>query len=90
LIQRGTYAEINELIRTGGADVAFVCGGAHVDGQHEFGMKLLVAPQMRGETMYFSYIIVPRDSNAQSLTNLRGKRFAFSDPLSNSGYLAPL
>jgi len=90
LIQRSTYAEVNELIRTGGADVAFVCGGAYVEGQREFGMELLAAPRVRGETTYFSYLIVPRDSEAQSLADLRGKRFAFSDPLSNSGYLAPL
>ncbi|OIO85257.1 MAG: hypothetical protein AUK01_06625 [Anaerolineae bacterium CG2_30_57_67] len=90
LIQRGTYAEVNELIRTGGADMAFVCGGAYVEGQREFGMELLAAPQVRGETTYFSYIIVPRDSEAQSLADLRGARFAFSDPLSNSGYLTPL
>lgn len=89
LIQRNTYAEINELIRTGGADLAFVCGGAYVEGQRDFGMELLVAPQVRGQTVYYSYIIVPRDSPAQSLADLRGKTFAFSDPLSNSGYLFP-
>lgn len=89
LIQRNTYAEINELIRSGNADMAFVCGGAYVEGQHEFGMELLVAPQVRGQTTYDSYIIVPRDSAAQSLNDLRGHTFAFSDPLSNSGHLAP-
>lgn len=89
LIQRGTYAEINELIRSGEADLAFVCGGAYVEGQREFGMELLVAPEVRGETTYYSYIIVPRDSPAQSLADLRGHAFAFSDPLSNSGHLAP-
>ena len=89
LIQRNTYAEINELIRSGGADLAFVCGGAYVEGQREFGMELLVAPEVRGETTYYSYLIVPRDSTAQSLVDLRGHSFAFSDPLSNSGHLAP-
>ena len=89
LIQRGTYAEINELIRSGGADLAFVCGGAYVEGQREFGMELLIAPEVRGETTYYSYLIVPRDSSAQSLADLRGRSFAFSDPLSNSGHLAP-
>ena len=89
LIQRGTYAEINELIRSGGADLAFVCGGAYVEGQREFGMELLVAPEVRGEATYYSYIIVPRDSEAGSLADLRGHTFAFSDPLSNSGHLAP-
>jgi len=89
LIQRNTYAEINELVRSGGADLAFVCGGAYVEGQREFGMELLVTPEVRGETTYSSYIIVPRDSGAQSLADLRGQTFAFSDPLSNSGHLAP-
>lgn len=89
LIQRNTYAEINELIRSGGADLGFVCGGAYVEGQREFGMELLVAPEVRGATTYYSYIIVSRDSPAQSLADLRGRSFAFSDPLSNSGHLAP-
>lgn len=89
LLQRTTYAEITELIRAGGADLAFVCGGAYVEGQRDFGMELLVAPQVRGETIYYSYIIVARDTTAQSLADLRGRTFAFSDPLSNSGHLAP-
>jgi phosphonate transport system substrate-binding protein len=89
LIQRGTYAEINDLIRSGDADLAFVCGGAYVEGEREFGMQLLVAPQVRGELVYYSYIIVASDSPAQSLADLRGRAFAFTDPLSNSGHLAP-
>jgi phosphonate transport system substrate-binding protein len=90
LIQRSTYVEINQLIHSGGADLAFVCGGAYVEGQREFGMELLAAPEVRGETVYYSYIIVPRDSPAQSLSDLRGLSFGFTDPLSNSGHLAPL
>lgn len=90
LIQRGTYAEINQLIHSGGADLAFVCGGAYVEGQREFGMELIAAPEVRGETVYYSYIIVSRDSPAQSLSDLRGLTFGFTDPLSNSGHLAAL
>lgn len=90
LIQRGTYAEINELIRTGGADLAFICGGAFVEGEREFGMELLVVPRVKGQTSYFSYIISARDSPYQSLESLRGQSFAFTDPLSNSGHLSPL
>lgn len=87
LLQRSTYAEINELIRTGQADVAFVCGGAFIEGERENYMELLAAPRVNGETIYHAYIIVPVASNAQSLADLRGQRFAFTDPLSNSGRL---
>ena len=87
LLQRPTYAEINELVRTGQADVAFVCGGAFVEGEREGYMTLLAAPQVDGAVTYQSVVIVPADSPARSLEDLRGRRFAFTDPLSNSGRL---
>ncbi|MFQ5804020.1 MAG: phosphate/phosphite/phosphonate ABC transporter substrate-binding protein [Candidatus Methylomirabilales bacterium] len=89
LVQRMTYAEVNDLMKTGQIDMAFVCTLAYIEGQQEFGMELLVAPQIRDQTVYYSYLIVPKGSPVRSLTDLKGKAFAFSDPLSNSGRLAP-
>jgi phosphonate transport system substrate-binding protein len=88
-VDRTDYAEINKLVNSGNVDVAFVCSGPYVDGYRDFGMELLVAPQAYGKTVYYSYIIVPYDSPARGLKDLRGKRFAFTDPLSNTGALAP-
>lgn len=87
--QRSSYAEVNELLRTGQAGIAFVCSRAFLEGQAQFGMQLLLAPRVDGDVTYYSYLVVPADSSATSLADLRGKRFAFSDPLSNSGRLAP-
>ena len=89
LVLKPTYSEINDLIRGNRVDVAFVCSLAYVKGKDEFGMELLVAPQIDGQTTYYSYLIVPSASNARSLQDLRGASFAFTDPVSNSGYLAP-
>ncbi|MBI5634819.1 MAG: phosphate/phosphite/phosphonate ABC transporter substrate-binding protein [Nitrospirae bacterium] len=88
-VDREDYAEINKLVATGQVDVAFVCGGPYVDGRKEFGMELLAAPVAYGETVYYSYIIVRNDSPYHQLSDLRGKRFAFTDPLSNTGKLVP-
>lgn len=88
-VQRETYQEINNMVRDGQVDVAFVCSGAYVEGHDRFGMELLVAPVANGKTVYYSYIIVPSDSDITDLEDLRGKRFAFTDPMSNSGRLAP-
>ncbi len=88
-LQRPTYSEINDLLRYDLADLAFVCTRAYVQGQREFGMQFLVAPQVMGKVTYHSLLIVPADSEARSLADLRGKRFAFSDPLSSSGWLYP-
>jgi phosphonate transport system substrate-binding protein len=89
LIDREDYAEVNMMIKAGQVDVAFVCGGPYVEGHDEFGMELLVAPQAYGETVYYSYIIVHKDSPIKTFEDLRGKSFAFTDPLSNSGKLVP-
>jgi len=89
IVQRKSYKEINDLIKNNEIDFAFVCGGAYIDGNSEFGMKLLVAPVVNNNTTYNSYIIVQNESNYSYLADLRGKKFAFSDPLSNSGKLYP-
>lgn len=89
MVQRRTYQEINDLLRDGQVDVAFVCTSAYVAGKRDFGMQLLVAPQVAGATVYYSYLIVPADSPARTMADLRGKVFAFTDPMSLSGRVYP-
>jgi phosphonate transport system substrate-binding protein len=89
LVQRRTYAEINDLVESGYVDMAFVCTSAYVAGHDKFGMELLAAPQVNGETVYYSLLIVPANSPAQSIADLRGKTFAFTDPMSNTGRTYP-
>lgn len=88
-IDRNTYTEVNSLLKNKDIDVAFVCGGPYVEGHNEFGLELLCAPQVDGKTVYYSYIIVSKDSRIENLEGLRGKRFAFVDPMSNSGKSVP-
>ncbi len=87
LVQRRTYLEVNDLVEHGEVDIAFVCSGPYVQGHDSFGMELLVAPQVNGKTTYNSLLIVPASSNAQSMADLRGKVFAFTDPISLTGRL---
>ena len=90
LVQGKTYAEINDMVRTGDVTFAFVCTNPYLQGRDDFGMELLAAPEVNGETTYNSYLVVRADSPYGSLADLRGRTFAFSDPLSNSGRLAPV
>ena len=85
-----TYAEINSLVRSGDVAVAVVCSGAYVYGAQEFGMELLAAPVINGQAVYYSYLIVHPDSPITGWRDLRGRTFAFTDPLSNSGRIVPL
>lgn len=87
LLQRPSYFEINELVRTGQADIGFICGGAFVEGERQGYMELLVVPEIGGKTTYQALIIVAAENPYRSFDDLRGRRFAFTDPLSNSGRL---
>jgi len=90
MVQRRTYAQVNELIRQGEVDVAFVCTSAYIAGKRDFGMQLLIAPVINGQAIYYSYLIVPTDSPAQDIVDLKDKMFAFTDPISTSGRNYPV
>jgi len=89
LVQRRTYMEVNNMVESGEVDIAFVCTSAYIAGEYDFGMQLLAAPQVEGGTTYYSYLIVPVESNAQDMADLKGKVFAFTDPISLTGRVYP-
>ncbi len=90
LLQRKTYKEVNELLEAGNADVAFVCSGGYVAGSQVFGMQLLAMPQVGGERTYQSVIITSKEIGASSIGDLQNRSFAFTDPMSFSGRIAPV
>jgi len=89
LMDRKNYTETNDLIKTGNADIAFVCTGAYVVVHDEAGAELLAMPQINGRAVYHSYIIAHKDSDINNFTDLKGRSFAFVDPLSNTGKTFP-
>ena len=88
-LQRKTYAEVNRLIEQKEVDIAFVCTGPYVTGHDAFGMEILAVPLVDGKPTYHSYILAHRDSGIDSFDDLKGRRFAFTDPNSNTGTLVP-
>jgi len=90
MVQRENYSETNRLVENGEVQIAFICSGALLGSlKSSVGQEILATPQIAGSTTYRSYIIVPASSNAQSILDLRGKNFAYMDPLSFSGRIAP-
>lgn len=89
MVQRETYDEMDALLEKGEVKIAFICSGPYVRNREKFGVELLVAPQSYGKPFYHAYIIVHKDSPVNSLAELKGKSFAFTDPKSNTGKLVP-
>lgn len=88
-VERETYSETNALLESGDVAMAFVCGGPYIRGHKDFNLELLAAPQVGGKTVYYSYIIVAKNSSINRFEELKGKTFAFVDPMSNTGTLYP-
>lgn len=87
-VQRGSYAEISELLSRDEIDIAWVCGAPYV--RHRDRWRLVAVPVFEGAPRYRSYLIVrASDTRRRSYADLRGIVFAYSDPDSNSGYLVP-
>ncbi|RMG35896.1 MAG: ABC transporter substrate-binding protein [Gammaproteobacteria bacterium] len=85
-VQRAKYQDIMEQLDRRHVDAAWICGYPYV--QHLDTLDLLAVPVYRGEPLYHAYIITQRKRReVQKLEDLEGRSFAFSDPLSNSGYL---
>ena len=87
-VQRRSYREVSELLLAEKLDTAWICGFPYV--RYRDRMRLLAVPTYEGEPLYRSYVIVPSsDQTTQSIADLGGKIYAFSDPDSNSGWLVP-
>ncbi|MBI4741371.1 MAG: PhnD/SsuA/transferrin family substrate-binding protein [Betaproteobacteria bacterium] len=87
-VQRDKYIETMDLLRLKKLDFAWVCDYPYVYFKKQ--VRLLATPVSAGRPYYRSYLIVPAsDKTTVSMAQLKGKIFAFTDPYSNTGYLAP-
>jgi phosphonate transport system substrate-binding protein len=87
-VQRASYRDIVQALKAGRIDFAWICGYPYV--REEKTLRLVAVPVYQGQPLYRSYLIVPAaDTATRHIFDLRGRIFAYSDPLSNSGWLYP-
>ncbi len=86
LVTRRTYQEISALLITSQLDGAWICSPPFLTYQAE--LELLAVPVWNGKPLYRSYLIADAQRQASSIDDLKGDIHAFSDPDSNSGYVA--
>jgi phosphonate transport system substrate-binding protein len=89
VVQRSGYSECVALLENREVDAAFVCSGPYVEAKDRFGAEALVVPQVQGAGTYCAYVIARKDGPIRTFADLRGKVFAFTDPLSTTGKLYP-
>lgn len=86
--QRDSYRETMDLIRLDKLDFAWICDYPFIHLKDK--VRLMAVPLYQGRPYYRSYLLV-RAGNAQvkTMADLKDAVFAYADPYSNTGYLAP-
>lgn len=88
-VVRESYQSILDLLFAGQITAAWICGYPYV--RHRAQLKLLAVPLYQKAPTYQSYLIRHRQSASaiNSWPDLARRVLAYSDPLSNSGWLVP-
>jgi phosphonate transport system substrate-binding protein len=83
------YTGVVEALRVNKLDVAFLTPASYVLAKSEANVRVALKSERRGSPYYYAAIITRADSGIKSLEDLRGKTFAFGDPLSTSANVFP-
>lgn len=84
------YTGVVEALRSRLAEMAFIHAVGYVYAAREAGCQIVAKATRRGAATYSARIFVRKGSGIRSLGELRGKRMAFVDPTSTSGYIYPM
>ncbi len=84
------YVGVVEGLGSGSVDFGIIPPFACVLANNESGAEvLLTSINKDGEPGYYSEVLVRKDSGINSIEDLKGKKIAFVDPSSTSGYIFP-
>ena len=83
------YTGVIEALRGNKLDIAFLTPASYVLAKSEANVKVVLKSERKGSPFYYAAIITRADSGIKKLEDLRGKTFAFGDPLSTSANVFP-
>lgn len=88
IVQRDSYRETMDLLQLEQLDFAWICSYPYVYLKRQ--LRLVAVPLYLSRPFYRAYLIVSlKDRHIKSLSQLRGKVFAYADPYSLTGHLVP-
>ena len=84
-----SYAAVIEAMGAGKVDIGWLATLAYVLAKQKYDVDLLLIVVRFGSPFYRGQIVTRTDSGIKTLSDLKGKKFAFVDPASTSGHLYP-
>ena len=83
------YGDLRRQMEAGAVDIGSFSPFAYVDAARGGRIRIIAQSLIEGSATYRGLVVARADSGLKGLADLRGKRFAFVDPKSASGYVYP-
>jgi phosphate/phosphite/phosphonate ABC transporter binding protein len=83
------YGDLRTQMESGAVDIGSFSPFAYVDAVRGGKIRIVAQSIIDGSGTYRGVIVARKDSGLKALADLKGKRFAFVDPKSASGYVYP-
>ncbi|MCL4456724.1 MAG: phosphate/phosphite/phosphonate ABC transporter substrate-binding protein [Nitrospirae bacterium] len=84
------YTESIEDLGSGRTQISYQTPTTYIEGKHKYGTRLIGYFAKDGSPTYRSAIVVSKNSGIKSISELRGKRFAFGSEKSTGSTLVPM
>ncbi len=81
------YGDLRVKMEEGTVDIGSFSPFAYVDAVKGGKIRIIAQSLMYGSATYRGVVVARKDSGLKTIVDLRGKRFAFVDPKSASGYV---
>jgi len=81
------YGDLRTQMESGAVDIGSFSPFAYVDAARGGKIRIIAQSLIEGSATYRGIIVARRDSGLRSLAELAGRKFAFVDPKSASGYV---
>jgi phosphate/phosphite/phosphonate ABC transporter binding protein len=83
------YGELRTRMEAGEVDIGSFSPFAYVDAVRGGKIRIIAQSVIDGSATYRGIVVARKDAGLKSIADLKGKRFAFVDPKSASGYVYP-
>jgi len=83
------YGDLRTQMENGAVDIGSFSPFAYVDAARGGKIRIIAQSIIEGSSTYRGIIVARKVSGLKSIADLKGKRFAFVDPKSASGYVYP-
>lgn len=83
------YGDLRTQMEAGAVDIGSFSPFAYVDAARGGKIRIIAQSMQDGSPTYRGIIVARKDSGLKTVADLQGKRFAFVDPKSASGYVYP-